>query len=129
MSPVICSTKFAIYPVSQCVALRIPRHTDLMPATINDVAETTGGSDIATRAGICVYDICVIVGWIIDRRATLLRIKLDREAVLQAKDAKTTGCTADRRSAIRIIVQYKRHALGSLRRIDVYIEQHVEVVT
>ena len=77
MSPVERSAEFSIDPIAQCVGLRVPCHADLVPAAVDDLAEIGGGGESAGRTSVCVDNVGVVVGGIIDRRTVLEGVELN----------------------------------------------------
>ena len=71
------SAEFSIDPIAQCVGLRVPCHTNLVPAAVDDIAEIGGGREIAGRTSVCVDNVGVVVGGIIERRAVLIGVELN----------------------------------------------------
>ena len=58
-------------------ACEVPRHTNLVPTTVDDIAEIGGGREIAGRTSVCVDNVGVVVGGIIKRRAVLIGVEFN----------------------------------------------------
>ena len=119
------SAECSIDPVPQCVGLRVPRHADLVPAAVDDVAEIAGGREIGAVVGVEDARVIVIRIAEID---VLPRVELDRQTVMQADGSEVAARTTDRIETIGIVVKDERHAVAWLLRTEVDVERHVEVM-